>query len=134
MMTEFQNMWDGHLEHCTAAKHSIEITNHVERPIHCALYYAGLKTRAVENAEINRMIKFEVIDPAKRSGPLQSSLRQRRTGHFIFFVDYRLLNAVTVRGCEPHSQNVQLHRFFKRCTTVIYYGWQWGYLQNKLDE
>jgi hypothetical protein len=72
-----------------------------QKPVHCQPYRAGPKSRALESAEIQRMLKAEVIEPATSEWPSPIVLVAKLDGSIRFCVDYRRLNAVTVRDSYP---------------------------------
>lgn len=63
--TIFESIWDGQQGCITFAKHGIELTSNEMRSVHCATYRAGPRTRKSEKTQIDRMLKVEIIKPAK---------------------------------------------------------------------
>ena len=100
LLAEFQDMWSGHLGTIDAVKHRIELTPGA-RPIHQAPYRAGHKAREIEKKEIDRMLAAKVIEEAQSEWASPVVLIPKKDGSMRFCVDYRRLNAITVRDAYP---------------------------------
>jgi hypothetical protein len=85
----------------------VQLTNHRidlipgQNPLHCQPYRAGPRARALESAEIELMLKAEVIEPASSEWVSPIVLVAKPDGSTRFCVDHRRLNAVTVRDSCP---------------------------------
>jgi hypothetical protein len=63
MLQKHRSMWSGRLGQVQSTNHRIDlIPGH--KPVQCQPYRAGPRERAVESAELQRMLKAEVIEPA----------------------------------------------------------------------
>ena len=100
MLDEFASMWDGHLGRVSIAKHRIELQPGA-RPSYSAPYRAGPKARDFEKSEIDKMLKAGVIEPAKTEWAAPIVFAPKKDGSLRFCVDYRRLNAETVRDSYP---------------------------------
>ena len=91
-LTPFADMWEGKLGCISAVKHHIITSG---PPIASQPYRAGPQSRALIEAEVQRMIEMDVIEPA--SGPWSAPvvLVPKPDGTIRFCIDYRKLNAVT---------------------------------------
>jgi hypothetical protein len=95
-----RQLWDGRLGRVTATKHRIELTPGA-RPVHCQPYRAGPKARDAEAQEVHRMLQAGVIEPSSSEWASPVVLVPKPDGSLRFCVDYRKLNAITVRDTYP---------------------------------
>jgi hypothetical protein len=93
-------MWSGRLGQVQSTNHRIDLIPG-KKPVHCQPYRAGPRARAVESAEIQRMLKAEVIEPATSEWASPIVLVAKPDGSARLCVDYRKLNAITVRDSYP---------------------------------
>jgi hypothetical protein len=63
MLAKHRSMWSGRLGQVQSTNHRIDLIPG-QTPVHCQPYRAGPKAMAVESAEIQRMLKAEVIEPS----------------------------------------------------------------------
>lgn len=97
MLRKFQFMWNGHPDHVNIAKHLIKLTGEKTQPIRSAPYRDGPKTREFEEAEIDKMLLQEVIEPAQTEWATPIAFASKKDGSLHFCVEYKKLNAVTKR-------------------------------------
>ena len=100
MLAKHRSMWSGRLGQVQSTNHRIDLIPG-QKPVHCQPYRAGPTARAVESAEIERMLKAEVIEPATSEWASPIVLVAKPDGSTRFCVDYRRLNAITVRDSYP---------------------------------
>ena len=100
MLSKHRAMWDGHLGTFTATSHRIELIPEA-RPVHCQPYRAGPQARQAETTEVDKMLKAGVIEPATSEWASPVVLVPKPDGSLRFCVDYRRLNAITVRDTYP---------------------------------
>jgi hypothetical protein len=93
-------MWSGRLGQVQSSNHRIDLIPG-QNTVHCQPYREGHRARAVESAEIERMIKAEVIEPATSEWASPIFLVAKPDGPTRFCVDYRKLNAITVCDSYP---------------------------------
>jgi hypothetical protein len=93
-------MWDGRLGQVHSTAHRIQLTPR-SKPAYSQRYSAGAKAREAESAEIQRMLKTGVIVPAASEWASPVVLVPKPDGSMRFSIDYRKLNAVTVRDSYP---------------------------------
>jgi hypothetical protein len=93
-------MWSGRLGQVQPTNHRIDLITG-QKPVHCQPYRAGPRELAVESAEIQRMLKAEVIEPARSERASPIVLVAKPDGSTRFCVDYRRRNAITVRDSYP---------------------------------
>jgi RNase H-like domain found in reverse transcriptase/Reverse transcriptase (RNA-dependent DNA polymerase) len=98
MLEKHSYMWNGQLGAIDGVSHRIETTG---TPVHCQPYRAGLNSRAVIQAEIERMKKQSVIEEAEGEWASPVVLIPKPDGTVRFCVDYRRLNAITKRDVYP---------------------------------
>ena len=100
MLAKHRSMWSGRLGQVQSTNHRIDLIPG-QKPVHCQPYRAGPTARAVESAEIERMLKAEVIEPATSEWASPIVLVAKPDGSTRFCLDYRRLNAITVRDSYP---------------------------------
>jgi transposase InsO family protein len=100
MLSRHRAMWDGHLGTFTATSHRIELVPDA-RPVHCQPYRAGPQARQAETTEVDKMLKAGVIEPATSEWASPVVLVPKPDGSLRFCIDYRRLNAITVRDTYP---------------------------------
>jgi len=101
MMEEFTSMWDGNLGTISAVKHRIDLDPPDSQPVHSAPYRAGPATRQLEKNEIDKMLGMGVIEPAQTEWASPIVFAPKKDGAMRFCVDYRRLNAMTLRDSYP---------------------------------
>jgi hypothetical protein len=72
MLQKHRSMRNGRLGQVHSTAHRIDLIPG-QKPVHCQPYRAGPKSRALESAEIQRMLKAEVIEPQRPNGLAQLS-------------------------------------------------------------
>jgi transposase InsO family protein len=100
MLHNHRLLWDGRLGRVSATSHRIELTPGA-RPVHCQPYRAGPRAREAETQEVHRMLKEGVIEPAASEWASPVVLVPKPDGSMRFCVDYRKLNAITIRDTYP---------------------------------
>lgn len=63
MLSEFSNMWDGHLRQILTARHRFELMPKITRPVHSVSYWAGASSWQFAATEVDKMLKQNVIEP-----------------------------------------------------------------------
>ena len=96
----FQSMWDGHLGEIHHVKHRIELKEGA-KPVFQPPYRAGPDKREKERAEIQKMLDMDVIEEAECEWASPVVFAPKPDGTLRFCVDYRRLNAMTVRDSYP---------------------------------
>lgn len=100
MLAKHQTMWDGHLGNVKATRHYIELTPDA-KTAHQPPYRAGPKQRMHEREEVDKMLDLGVIEPSTSEWAAPVVFAPKKDGSLRFCVDYRRLNAVTVRDSYP---------------------------------
>ena len=101
MLEKYESMWDGHIGQITVAKHRIDLVDEGMRPIHAHPYRAGPKRRELEKAELDNMLKEGIAEPATTEWASPIVFAPKKDGTLRFCVDYRRLNAMTIRDSYP---------------------------------
>jgi Reverse transcriptase (RNA-dependent DNA polymerase) len=100
VLGKHRSMWDGHLGYVHSTFHRIDLVPGA-KPIHAQPYRAGPRAREAESAEVQRMLKARVIEPANSESSSPVVLVPNPYGSMWFCIDYRRLNALTVRESYP---------------------------------
>jgi hypothetical protein len=95
-----RTMWDSRLGHAHTTHHCIELTPGA-KPVHSHPYRAGPRAREVEAAEVQRMLKAGVIEPSSAEWASTVVLVRKSDGSMRFCIDYRRLNALTLKESYP---------------------------------
>ena len=100
MLHKYNAMWDGSIGEISTVNHHIHLQPGT-RPIAQHPYRAGPRAREAEKAEVDRMLEAGVIEPAQSEWASPIVLVPKPDGSLRFCVDYRRLNAVTVKDTYP---------------------------------
>ena len=100
MLNEHKTMWHGTLGKIKAPPHRIQLKEGT-KPHHAHPYRAGPKARAVEEEHVLKMRDQGVIEPAQAEWASPVVIVPKPDGSLRFCVDYRKLNASTVKDTYP---------------------------------
>ena len=100
LLREFEGIWSGRGGTISIAKHWIDLEEGA-RPIYQQPYRAGHRARAIEKAEIGRMLEQGVIEPASAEWASPVFFIPKKDGTLRFCVDCRRLNSLTRRDSYP---------------------------------
>ena len=100
MLKKYSRMWDGTLGEINTTVHRIELIPET-LPIAQARYRAGPKAREIEDPEVKKMLEARVIEPVQSEWASPVLLVPKPDGSMRFCVDYRKVNAVTVKDTYP---------------------------------
>lgn len=98
---EFADMWDRNLGNIKAGLHQIELIAVDTRSIHSASYCTGPKNGEFEQREINKVLDFQIIEPAQADWASHMVFAPKKDGTFGICVFYHRLNAGTVCNVYP---------------------------------
>jgi Reverse transcriptase (RNA-dependent DNA polymerase) len=93
-------VWKCQLGEISTTKHQIDLQNN-GKPVYQAPYRAGMQSREIERQEVDSMLKAGVIASATSEWTIPVVLITKTDGSIRFCVDYRKLNAVTVKDSYP---------------------------------
>jgi len=100
-MLEFHaSMWHGELGEIAATNHRINLQQEA-KPSRQAPYRAGHKSRELIAEQVRKMRDAGVIEPAQSEWASPVVIVTKKDGSPRFCVDYRKLNAVTIRDSYP---------------------------------
>jgi Reverse transcriptase (RNA-dependent DNA polymerase) len=100
LVAKHRKMWDDRLDRVNATTHRIDLVP-VAKPVHFQTYRAGPRAREAESAEVQRMLKAGVIEPASSERASPVVLVTKPDGTLSLCVDYKKLNAVTILDTYP---------------------------------
>ena len=98
MLKRHSKLWDGELGQVRGVEHRIPT---VGDPIRQQPYRCGMKTRQAVEEEIKRMSGLDVIEPSTSKWAAPIVLIPTPDGSLRFCIDYRRLNALTLRDSYP---------------------------------
>lgn len=100
LLLDYEDICDGRLGSLKGVEHRIELVKDT-KPIFQQPYRCGIERRKAEEAEVQRMLAAEVIEPSTSEWASPVILVPKPDGSLRFCVDYRKLNAVTKRDSYP---------------------------------
>ncbi len=100
MLSRHASMWDGNLGTMYGAQHRIDLKPG-SRPVHWQPYRAGMRAQQEEADEIDQMLRMKVFEPSCSEWASPIVLVPKSDGSLRFCVDYRRLNALTIRDSYP---------------------------------
>lgn len=100
MLREFEGMWQGQLGNVSVTEHRIDLEPDA-RPVRLPPHRAGHKAREVEKAEVDEMLRLDVIEPAATEWSSPVVIVPKPDGKWRFCVDYRRLNAMSLKDSYP---------------------------------
>ena len=100
LLTKYSSMYDGSLGEVSIMEHDINLVPDA-RPHHQMPYRAGPTARETEKVEIEKMLDQRVIEPANSPWGSPVVFAPKKDGTSRFCVDFRRLNAVTIRDSYP---------------------------------
>lgn len=100
LLSDYEGLWAGQLGKVEVTPHRIQLTPEA-RPRRAQPYRASGPSREIIAAEVARQRKMGVIEPSSAEWAFPVVLVPKSDGSTRFCVDYRQLNAVTVRDSYP---------------------------------
>ena len=100
LLREFSPMWSGELGTVKATQHRIDLIDGA-KPVYQPPYKAGPTARQIEKEEVQRMLAAGVIEPSMAEWASPVVLVPKPDGSKRFCIDYRRLNALTIRDSYP---------------------------------
>jgi len=100
LLEKHQALWSGHLGSIKATEHRIELRPG-SKPGRLNPYRMGPQTKKLIKAQVDRMLKLEVIEPSQSEWASPVVLIPKPDGSPRFGIDYGQLNERTVRDSYP---------------------------------
>ena len=100
MLRKYSHMRNGSLGEIATTEHRIDLVPG-SRPVSSVPYRAGPKEQKEEQDEVDRMLRAAVIEPAQSEWASPVVLVPKPDGSLRFCIDYRRVNAITVRDTYP---------------------------------
>jgi len=88
LLEKHRALWSGHLGSIKATQHRIEL-NPGSKPVRLNPYRMGPRTRELIKAQVDRMLKLEVIEPSQSEWASPVVLIPKPDGSPWFCIDYR---------------------------------------------
>jgi hypothetical protein len=104
ILGEHRSMWDGRLGHVQATSHRIELVPGAT-PVYSQPYRAGARAREAESSEVQRMLKFKVVEPTTSEWASPVVLVPKPDGSMRFCIDYRQPQRVDGEGFIPSASH-----------------------------
>lgn len=100
LLTRYQDLFhDTPLKSTTAAKHEIDTGDH--QPIRSAPYGVSQLEREAINAQVEEMLQAGIVKPSSSPWSSPVVMVPQKNGELHFCIDYRRLNAITIRDVYP---------------------------------
>ena len=100
MLKKHEDMWLGKLGNINVTEHAIDLIPGA-RSFKSPPYRAGPKTRELEQFEITKQLKADVIEPAYSEWAAPVLFAPKKDGKLRFCIDYRKLNQASVKDSYP---------------------------------
>jgi len=100
LLEKHRALWRGHLVSIKATQHRVELKPG-SKPVRLSPYRTGPGTRKLIKAQVDRMLKLEIIEPSQSEWASPVVLIPKTDGSPRFCIDYRQLNERTVRESYP---------------------------------
>lgn len=127
-LLKFSHMWNDHLGQNAATEHQIDVLPGT-RPNEQPPYRAGPRARQIEQEHADSMLEKRIIAPAQSAWASPVVLVLKADGSLRFCVDYRKLNAVTVRDTYPLPRMDECLDSLGESNVFITLDANWGYWQ-----
>lgn len=127
-------MCDRYLGSIATAIYRIELKFPNVQPVLSAKYHTGLKAWESKKAKIDRMWRWEIIEPTQTEWVSTGFFIPKRHGTLFFCVDYQNLNFVTVEESYPLPRMDSFIDSLKDAQGFWTLDADSGYLQIKVDE
>ncbi|CAN8076686.1 unnamed protein product [Agarophyton chilense] len=128
LLRDFTTMWYGSLGDNATTEHRIDLLPDT-RPISQHPYRAGPAARAEERAQVDKMLLAGVSEPAQSPWASPVVLAPKQDGYWRFCVDYRRLNADTVKDVYPIPRMDEYIDSLGTATVFKTLEANWGYWQ-----
>lgn len=119
MLSEFNDMWDGHLDQFNAVRHRIDLAWPEVQPRESALYRTTLGVFEFQWDEIDKMLEVNVMDPVQVDWAVPILIALKLNGALYFRVDYK--NSTPSRsgtltiflGSTNLLAHLEMHEYFR---------------------
>ena len=128
LLRRYSDMCSGTLGEINVTEHRIDLIEGA-KPVHAQPYRAGPRQRLLEEQEIERQLAAGVIEPATSPWASPIVFVPKKDGSLRFCVDYRRLNAVTVRDTYPLPRMDECIDSLGEATVFSTLDANWGYWQ-----
>lgn len=115
-MTKYTTMQDEHLERTPVAKERIHIKQPDVHLVHARLYCSEPRQRPLKKGVVEMILKIGAAWPAKTNWASFVVFFPRKYGSLKLCVEYRRLNAVTIRDSYPISRTDERKEFLEEAS------------------
>ena len=99
LLVKYYKCFEDKLAHTSLVQHYIDTGN--AKPIKLRPYRVSTQRKAIISAEITKMLNAGIIEPSNGPYAAPITLQPKKDGSLRFCVDFRELNAVTIRDVYP---------------------------------
>jgi len=100
LLDQFKGMWSGKLGELKATRHRNQLKQDA-KPVYSAPYRDGNHRRLDIEKQVKEMLDLGVIEPSDAEWFFPVVIVPKPGGHFLYCVDYRRLNELTVKDVYP---------------------------------
>ena len=129
---EVFSLYDGDLGHCEKIKHSIPMTT--EKPVYLPHRQIPIQLQSEVRKCLEAWLKAGIIRPSKSPYASQVVIVRKKTGEIRLCVDFRKLNAISIRDSFPLPRIEEALQAVQAAIWFTSFDLAQGYLQLAMEE
>ena len=130
--TEVFSLFDGDLGFCNVLKHSIPTTT--DKPVYLPHRQIPVQLQSEVRKCLNNWLKQGIIHPSKSPYASQVVIIRKKTGEIRLCVDFRKLNAISIRDSFPLPHVEEALQAVQAAVWFSSFDLAQGYLQMAMEE
>ena len=130
--TEFFSLFDGDLGFCDVLKHSIPTTT--DKPVYLPHRQIPVQLQSEVRKCLNNWLKQGIIRPSKSPYASQVVIVRKKTGEIRLCVDFRKLNAISIRDSFPLPRVEEALQAVQAAVWFSSFDLAQGYLQMAMEQ